>query len=127
MLADELTARGQVLMEQSNFVQLSESIKTEFARVTKKIASIEQNHSSKIQSILDELKNISTRLSMVEALESHELTSIKERLEQNVQKIETLTSEDGPLSVIQTSVDKLIARIDQSAQPLRVYTRTHKD
>ena len=100
LLADEQISRGHALIDHSILTQLFESFKLELARISEKIDSFEHCQSSMLHHLISEMKGISTRLFMIETFEREEFNSIKERLEDNIQKLESLSSGDSKTSAL---------------------------
>ena len=76
-----------------------------------------------LQHLLSEMKGISIRLSMIEAYKRQEINSIKNRLEDSIQRLKILSSGDSQILALMTSLKKLIAKLDL-AQVARVYSCT---
>ena len=94
-LTDELISRGHTLVDHSIFARLFESFKIELARVFERLISFKHNQSSLLQDLLREMKDITIRLSMIEASKKQDINSIKERLEDSTHRLETLSSGDS--------------------------------
>ena len=113
-IAEELISRGHTLIDNTTLAQISKSLKMELARITEHLVSFNESQSSLLHNITSEIKEHSTRISMIGVFEKNEILSIREKLGDSIQKLESLSSGKSRILTFLASLDQLLTKLDSA-------------